>query len=288
MPSEPSLPALAKAGSSVAQFYFKSRRLAHFGALGVALVTLFVPEFFAYGLAVVALLIEALAWWLRYKGEHYHRLSRELIRWARLENAFGKLRESALYITDLRHSFGGKLEQKAMQLDQKFYNEDGYYTSDKSQGNVRFLENLQESAFWSKHLYAIAAQRTFGLVGLASLAVIVIVFFIAPFIASVTPASSWELLLTPKLAMIFWALVISDELGSALAWQGAAAGSDEVDRHLDKIRASDQPSQEILLAVLGNYSVATAAAPPIPTHIYESQRTHLNKLWDQRMGRSST
>ena len=38
MQSKPSLPALAKAGSEIAQFYFNSRRVAYFGALFVALL----------------------------------------------------------------------------------------------------------------------------------------------------------------------------------------------------------------------------------------------------------
>ncbi len=38
MQSKPSLPALAKAGSEIAQFYFNSRRVAYFGALLVALL----------------------------------------------------------------------------------------------------------------------------------------------------------------------------------------------------------------------------------------------------------
>ncbi len=38
MQSKPSIPALAKAGSEIAQFYFNSRGNAYFGALFVALL----------------------------------------------------------------------------------------------------------------------------------------------------------------------------------------------------------------------------------------------------------
>jgi len=100
MQSKPSLPALAKAGSEIAQFYFNSRRMAYFGALFVALLMLLPIGIWAYGLAVAVMITEILAWWFRNKSEHYHRLSRELMRRAMLFNAFGKSEES-LDVTDL-------------------------------------------------------------------------------------------------------------------------------------------------------------------------------------------
>lgn len=275
MYSQSSLPAQAKAGSEIAQFYFSGRRIAHFGALGISLILLFLSNtLLIYGVTVVALLIEIVAWWLRYRGEYYHRLSRELIRWARLEDAFGKQGDS-LYITDLLYQFGKKLDQRATQLDKLFSNGGGYYTSDQSKGEARFVENLQESAFFSKHLYSIAAHRTFGLVGLVSL-FFIIIFLIAPLILP-----HERIILIPKLALILLAFVISDELGSAIAWKTAADCSNEVDQHLEKVKQS-KLSQEVLLTALGNYATATAAAPPIPKHIYESERERLGNLWNDR------
>jgi len=283
MQSKPSLPALAKAGSGVAQFYFNSRRAAHFTALGVALLMLFVPNPFVYGLAIIAVITEILAWWFRYRGEHYQRLSRELTRRALLFDAFGKLSES-FELADLLHSFSEKLEQKAAQLDKEFYGEGKeYYTSDKSKGVDRLIESLQESAFWSKHLYHIAAIRTFWLLILLSFAVIFVVFFIVPV------AYKGAIFVAPQIIVVFLAFVISDELSSAFAWWTAANRSEAVDRRLDKIMDLKAPSREILLAVFGDYSVATAAVPPIPSHLYESERLRLNKLWaDRNASRQTT
>lgn len=276
MCSQPSLPALAKAGSEIAQLYFSRRRIAHFGALGASLILLFLSNpIIVYGLTTIALLIEIVAWWLRYQGEYYHRLSREIIGLARLEDAFGKQGDS-LYTTDLLYRFGKGLEQRARQLDKIFSNKGGYYTSDQSQGEARFVENLQESAFFSKHLYNVAARRTFKLVGLVSLFVILSVFLIAP-----VALPHEKIILIPKLALILLAFVISDELGSAIAWKTAADCSEEVDQYLEKVKQSNL-SQVVMLTMLGNYVTATAAAPPIPKHIYELERERLGKLWNDR------
>jgi hypothetical protein len=277
MQSKPSLPALAKAGSEIAQFYFNSRRAAYFGALFVALLMLLPIGVFAYGLAVVAMITEILAWWFRNKGEHYHRLSRELMRRAMLFNAFGKSDES-LDVTDLLNSFGEKkLTQKAEQLDEKFHYPEFYYQSKK------LLDNIQESAFWSKHLFEIAAQRTIWLLVLISFAVIFIVFLIEPLVIN------QDISLIPKIIVVFLAFVIADELSTAFAWREATNRCDAVDRRLEKILAEvNEPSQEVILAIFSDYAVATAAAPPIPKHIYEAERNRLNESWKSRMAARPT
>ncbi len=251
----PSLPALAKAGSEIAQFYFNSRRVAYFGALFVALLMLLPIGNFAYGLAVAAMITEILAWWFRNKGEHYHRLSRELMRRTMLSNVFGKSDES-LDVADLLNSFGeNKLTQKAEQLDEEFYAKPYY----EREG---LLGNLQESAFWSKHLFAIAAQRTIWLLVLISFAVIFVVFL---------------------------AFVIADELSTAFAWLEAVNRCDAVDRRVEKILAEgNEPSQEVVLAIFSDYAVATAAAPPVPKRIYAELWDHLDESWKDRMDARQT
>ena len=275
MQSKPSLQALSKAGSEIAQFYFNSRRAAYFGALFVALLMLLPIGVFAYGLAVVAMITEILAWWFRNKGEHYHNLSRELMRRAMLFNAFGKSNEP-LDVTDLLSSFGEKrLTQKAEQLDEKFKYPEFYYQSKE------LMDNLQESAFWSKHLFTIAAQRTIWLLVLISFAVIFLVFLVEPLVIN------QDVSLIPKIIVVFLAFVISDELSTAFAWREAANRCEAVDRRVEKI-LGEEPSQEVILAIFSDYAVATAAAPPIPKRIYEEQWESLDKSWKDRMAERKT
>ena len=64
----PSLPALAKAGSEVAQNYFKYHRVAHLIALLLAILMLVLKkhDLLVYTCAVIALIAEVLAWVYRY------------------------------------------------------------------------------------------------------------------------------------------------------------------------------------------------------------------------------
>jgi len=285
MQSQSSLPALAKAGSEVAQFYFNRRRMAYFGALFIALLMLLPIGSFAYGFAVAAMITEILAWWFRNKGEHYHRLSRELMRRAMLLNAFGKSDEP-LDVTDLLNSFGEeKLKLKAEQLDEKFHYAADYYKppAHPQSEEKTLLNNLQESAFWSKHLFGIAAQRTIWLLLLISFGVIFFVFLIEPLLVY------QDVSLIPKIIVVFLAFVIADELSTAFAWREAAHSCDAVDRRVEKVLAEVKaPSQEAILAIFSDYAVATAVAPPIPKNIYEAEWDHLEQSWKERMAARQT
>jgi len=235
---------------------------------------LLVSEPFVYGLTVFALLTEVSAWWFRYVGENYHRLSRELMRRAMLQDAFGQLSET-LDVTDLLHKFD-TLKQKAKQLDENFFY-NGYYDSGKDKGTARLLENLQQSAFWSKHLFDIAARRVLLPLGIISLLVAVVVFFIAPVAFNVTVS------FTPKIIMLFLAFVIADELSFALAWLMAAKRSEVLDLRLEGKTNLNDPPQDFLLATFADYCVLTAAAPPLSDRIYKSERERLNRLWQDRI-----
>ncbi len=271
-----SLSALAKAGSEVAQNYFKYHRWAHLIALILALLMLGLKKYdlLVYICAVIALIAEILAWGCRYLEEHYHHLSRELNGRAILQDSFGKDRDS----WELLQQFGDiqALTQRAMQLDQNYYQDGGYFTSKHPPGTVRFLDNLQESAFWSSFLYRHAAHRTLWLIGSVGGGMIMTVFAIIPFIAG------GDVSILPKLfsvLIIFW---LADELTTAIAWWEAAHHSREVNRRLDGMRELPVVSAEDLLAVFSDYAVATAAAPPIPTHLYSTYRSSLIELWEQQ------
>ena len=229
MESQPSYSALSKAGSEKAQFYFKHRRIAYFGALFVAILMLLPIGIFSYIFATIAIIIEILAWLFRYKGEHYHSLPRELIRRSMLFNSFGKPDES-LYIDDLLKEFDREeLIKKANLLDKEFYPIDSYYQS------KNILDNIQESAFWSKHLFKIAAQKTIQMLAIISFIVILILLV------------NQDISLIPKITLIIFTFVIADELSTFFAWKDAVKSCEKVyDRVTTIMKKNGKPSQDVV------------------------------------------
>jgi len=161
----PSLPAYAKALDEQSVFYFVCRQILHIVALIVAVVSTFLLEvtIWVYTLATIAMFIEFLAWYFRYLGERNHRQSRKLTRLGLLEDAFGKLSDKKTDVADYT-DVSDKIKKRAEQLDKVWENSGGhFFGSNASVGVVRLLENLQESAFFSKYLCKKSAEYIFWL-----------------------------------------------------------------------------------------------------------------------------
>jgi len=76
-------------------------------------------------------------------------------------------------------------------------------------------------------------------------------------------------------------LIGLDLIGQALAWLGGASEAEAVDRRLEHM---DGTLEEPLLAVIGDYAIATSMAPPIPDHFYQRDKNKLDDLWAARQG----
>lgn len=106
------------------------------------------------------------------------------------------------------------------------------------------------------------------------LAVLLIALVVLPFVSG-----SAQLLIARTLVVALGFITAYDELGRALAWRAAANQAGAVDRRLEKL---DVATVAPALAVFGDYSVATATAPPIPTAIYRKRKDRLDKGWAKR------
>ena len=71
-------------------------------------------------------------------------------------------------------------------------------------------------------------------------------------------------------------LVCSDVATHALAWHDAASKSKDVARRLEGDSLDDQPTA---LAVFGDYSLATATPPPIPSFLYKRHHDRIERAW---------
>jgi hypothetical protein len=71
-------------------------------------------------------------------------------------------------------------------------------------------------------------------------------------------------------------LVFSDVLTQALAWRDAATKADGVYRRLEGSTLDDPGAA---LAVFGDYSVATATTPPIPSFVYTLRKQRITDAW---------
>ncbi len=263
-----SLLALARAEIEEAKRWSAWRSWMHGLTLVASVLALRVSAELVYLLSVVALVTEALAWRFRHIASTLHAQGEEARRRALLLDAFERTQEP-LDIADIRARFSRGAERRAGKFDDV-----DYYASNAPPGLLRLRNHLQESAFWSKHLYHAAAIRSrwyaFGVPVVLAVAIAVA----WPFLPS-----SVGILLARALVVFLSLLFVFDEFGRNLTWGAAAVQAERVDRRLESLKGDEL---EPVLALFGDFSVATAGAPPIPTNVYQAERARLNELWKQR------
>jgi hypothetical protein len=210
-------------------------------------------------------LSEVVAWTYRIRADRRHSLAEEGRRRALLADGLGTSTDE-LALRDLRVKFSKRAEQTA-----PAHEDTSYYASDATPGPARLRAAMQESAFWSRHLYGAAAKAA----GLVS-GVLLVLVLVALLIVIGTNSSSATVAVA-RIGVLFLSfLVFSDFATQALSWFEAAAKSNDV--YL-RLQAEDLEDVAAALAVFGDYSVATATTPPIPTVLYKQRHDHIEKAW---------
>jgi hypothetical protein len=263
--ASPSLLALSRSEQEVAKRWVVASRSAHVLTLIITLPTLFLEGKPAYFLALAALVSEVVAWISRWIGDRKHSLAEEGRRRALLADALAKPAD-ALAIRDLLARFSRRAKDAASKFE-----DPNYYATKAAPGPARLRAELQESAFWSRELYGASARFAYGAAAVLLVLVVGALFVVAG------AESSDATLVVARVGVLFLSfLVFSDVLTQAWAWTDASKKSDEVYRRLESESLQDEGAA---LAVFGDYCVATATTPPIPSVLYRLHHDRIESAW---------
>lgn len=125
--------------------------------------------------------------------------------------------------------------------------------------------------FWSANLYQAAARRWWRYLGVVALMIVMLVILV---LGLGTPSAGAAT--ARGLTVALSTLIASDAVGTALIYGRAGATAERVSGRLSSI-GSDDVGQ--MLAVYGDYSTATALAPPIPTNLYRKCHNTIDAAW---------
>ena len=216
--------------------------------------------------AMLALLSQVIGVVLLLRGLHLHRLSREGMRRGMLIDSFGGTNER-LDLSHLTQKFPRHFAAKTQNFKDK------YYSSTREYGLLRLVDNLQESAFFTGHLFKYAAWR--ALLWLVAPAVIVLILSFA--LPVVTGTESFSLSRALLTIMVFFCA--SDSITECVNLFLASGKALKVDRRLGEV---DDPHQDAIIAAFTDYFVATEISPIISTGLYEKHKDRLNEEWTER------
>jgi len=156
------------------------------------------------------------------------------------------------------------------------FEDEHYYSAPPSTGSQALAFTLQESAFWSRFLFARCARQsalwTLGLV-LTS----IIVLLVIPAVAR----AGWLLGTLQVVNVVLMFVVSSELLEDTIDYFHAAKAVSEVDERLERIVATGGLLGDVVSAFT-DYNSVVESAPTIPDRIYKRYKPYLNKLWADR------
>jgi len=152
-----------------------------------------------------------------------------------------------------------------------------YFASQETQGTRRALENLQESAWWSKHLtermwqyYAFATALLF-ILSLIILLVSIYVFDDKNILSSVGRIITSTLILTVSLNLS----------RSILNYQRFSLKSGNIEATANSLLRNSALQESEVIKLWSEYHLARSSAPIIPTWLWNTMRDRLNTTWMQ-------
>ena len=154
-----------------------------------------------------------------------------------------------------------------------------YFSSKESQSPRRLLQNLEESAWWSKHLATDMTQIT--------AAMCAVVFAAAAFAMIFTLQSAPTQVTSENIAKISVTMIVFVFSGGyfrlAFEYNRFSRESEKIEEHTHALSERQDISEIDAIKVLHDYQIARAGAPSIPTWLWRIRQKGLNEAWAVRI-----
>ena len=232
-----------------------------------SLAILLKNDLLTYAGAIINFLL-VIAWQVfDYRAKHSHFVAERGRRAVLLAEGLG-IDIGAKSYSDLKMQFSSSESEGKKQEDPKYFKEYG------PPGYSKIAYMLDESAFWTQHLYSKCASKYWLMFSVLLLLVIVGLLLI-------TVVKDKNAQIAQILCLLLASLITGDIFNSALRFTvGALAVKDVVNR-INASRSSNSLEQE-LLVIFGDYNAIVQDAPIIPDSIYRKWSKRLNRLWSER------
>ncbi|UZJ37863.1 hypothetical protein [Prosthecochloris sp. SCSIO W1103] len=176
-----------------------------------------------------------------------------------------------------RKSFADlKMSVKSSEDEWEKYKDANYFKAEGQYGYKMLTEMLEESCFWSKHLFKKCATR-YWYYFIAVLALSVIGLLAVPLL---NPAGSGLLISQAFCLVLIW-LISGNLFADAYNFSSTASLLDSIEERLSSMVDKEEDNQDVL-SVFCDYNALVGGAPTIPLGLYEKYRDKLNKLWDEQ------
>lgn len=195
--------------------------------------------------------------------------------------------ETLLRNLDLQDSFGWEIQDIEIAdafvslptkvQHQLSYTEhpDDYFASSKSSGWNRAMQNLQESAWWSKHLSRCMGRYTFVLT-----IILVVISVVTLLISSFLIPVASQLTSINRIVISILLLIVSLGLiPLTIGYFNFSIRAGDAQQRASDLLKSDSDNTIQAIKVFNEYHLARATAPLVPTWLWKRKNISLNRAW---------
>lgn len=237
----------------------------------VGVLTVLLPLVPAY-IPVLVFMLAMIADWLAWRSDTNKGIAEALLRKLDGRDSFGwPISRSEL--SDLLMRSPSKVDKLVVK---KALSEE-YFASEEPSGTLRALENLQESAWWSKHL----SERmwSYYLAGTCLLVVIAVLVLIVSIqsIDDKQTLSSLGRIVTSVLTLVFSLNLCRAVLG----YHNFSVKAGQIEKFTENLLASQGVQESEVIKLMSEYQLARASAPLLPTWLWNRMENELNATWKQ-------
>lgn len=222
-------------------------------------------------LAILGLLLALLGLYFAFQAKSSHGTAERARRMLVYMSGLG-IKPCPKSYTDLRMQF------KVDDAKARKFEDPDYFKTTQDYGDQRLAEILEESSFWSKHLFHQSATRYWIRFALSLIVSIVVLLLMAGL-----DFGEKEVVVSQLFCVVLIWLVTGSVFRNAMAFTFATKSVDDIEGRVTVTAREQEPGQDILI-MMGDYNAIMESSPTIPSDIYSKQKKKLNQLWRDRAG----
>ncbi len=223
-------------------------------------------------MTVAALVLSATSWALLRRRDTAKASADTLLRDLDLRDSFG-WGLSRIEISDLLAQLPKRVA-RALPINSLGHE---YFMSKRPVGARRSMENLEESAWWSKHL-----SRYMFIYCLVCAAVLFCVPALVLLVGTQTAGDANALSRLAQVVISVLTLIFTlDVVGIALSYEAFRGGAERAEARARNLLSDSSVDEVAAIKAMQEYHIARAMAPIIPPQVWRLHRAHLNELWDE-------
>jgi hypothetical protein len=153
-----------------------------------------------------------------------------------------------------------------------------YYTTKLAPGPNRLVEMLEESAFYTRHLY-IRLRRLMLLILVPLVVILLGILLVIPALGQKSPLT---LGLANAVLVIIPIAVAADLLGTTMKLSRLITGITEIESDVERLKNSRTISDVAALRLVFEYNCLTASGYPIHNYLFNHWHSAIDTAWRER------